>query len=72
MYLAESMRVNGVDHPMAGVLPVAVEMCARPQGLGYVEARVTTENPYHPKGQTLRGHEFHFSPPVAADACSSG
>jgi cobyrinic acid a,c-diamide synthase len=68
MYLAESMRVNGVDHPMAGVLPVAVEMCARPQGLGYVEARVTTENPYHPKGQTLRGHEFHFSRAVAADA----
>ncbi len=68
MYLAESMRVNGVDHPMAGVLPIAVEMCARPQGLGYVEARVTAENPYHPLGSALRGHEFHFSRAVETGA----
>lgn len=61
MYLAERLVVKGVSHPMAGVLPYGVEFCARPQGLGYVEAEVRAENPFHPAGTRFRGHEFHFS-----------
>ncbi len=70
MYLAEAVRLDGTDHPMAGVLPLTVEMCPRPQGLGYVEARVVAENPYHPRGPLLRGHEFHFSRALAAPGLS--
>ncbi len=72
MYLADAVRVGGVDHPMSGVLPVTVEMCPRPQGLGYIEAVVSAENPYHPKGLTLRGHEFHFSRALGAKGLRFG
>ena len=46
---------------MAGVLDVVVEQTRRPQGHGYVEAIVDTENPFFAIGTALRGHEFHYS-----------
>lgn len=47
--------------PMSGVFPVRAHFYPRPQGLGYVEARVTRPTPFHPQGSLLRGHEFHYS-----------
>ena len=61
MYLTEQIRIDGNVFPMAGIFPCAVEFCSRPQGLGYVEAEVTGDNPFHPAGTHFRGHEFHFS-----------
>jgi cobyrinic acid a,c-diamide synthase len=61
MYLCEELHAGGAIYPMAGVFPLATTLCARPQGLGYAEARVTAENPFHPVGVTLKGHEFHYS-----------
>ena len=61
MYLCEELIVEGVTYPMAGVFPLATTLCARPQGLGYAEARVTAENPFHPVGANIKGHEFHYS-----------
>jgi len=61
MFLARELIVNGVTHPMAGVLDLIVEHRARPQGHGYVEAEVDRPNPFFPRGTRLRGHEFHYS-----------
>ncbi len=61
MILSRSLVYEGTEYPMAGVFPVSTQVCPRPQGLGYVEAVVETENPYHPLGSTIRGHEFHYS-----------
>lgn len=61
MFLTESVTWNGVTWPMAGVLPVRTELCVKPHGLGYVRAAVVADNPYHPVGATLIGHEFHYS-----------
>jgi cobyrinic acid a,c-diamide synthase len=61
MYLSKSIEVNGVAYPMVGALPIEIEQTNRPQGHGYVEARVVTKNPFLSLGTTLRGHEFHFS-----------
>jgi cobyrinic acid a,c-diamide synthase len=61
MYLCEELIVEGATYPMAGVFPLATTLCARPQGLGYAEARVTAENPFHPVGVSIKGHEFHYS-----------
>ena len=61
MYLCEELHAEGKIYPMAGVFPLATTLCARPQGLGYAEASVIAENPFHPVGQTLKGHEFHYS-----------
>jgi cobyrinic acid a,c-diamide synthase len=61
MYLGRSLVYNETLYPMAGVLPITTSLCERPQGLGYIEATVTAENPYHPRGAVIRGHEFHYS-----------
>jgi cobyrinic acid a,c-diamide synthase len=61
MYLGHELLVDGVSHPMAGVLDLTTEQTASPRGHGYVSARVEAANPYFELGSTLRGHEFHYS-----------
>jgi cobyrinic acid a,c-diamide synthase len=65
MYLCEGLHLDedGRDtwRQFAGVFPVSTRLCARPQGLGYVEALVEGENPFHPLGAHITGHEFHYS-----------
>jgi cobyrinic acid a,c-diamide synthase len=61
MLLAQAMHWKGVRYPMAGVLPVEVEMCSTPQGHGYVELEVDRPNAFFTAGYKLRGHEFHYS-----------
>lgn len=70
MVLAEAIEKEGIRYPMSGIFPACAQFCPRPQGLGYVEARVTAENPYFPLGSHLRGHEFHYSRCVAGDAAA--
>ena len=61
MYLARSLTWENRSWPMAGVFDVDTEVCPRPSGLGYVRAEVVRENPFHPLGALLPGHEFHYS-----------
>ncbi|GAB6177280.1 cobyrinate a,c-diamide synthase [Desulfobaculum senezii] len=61
MYLTQGVTYEGTEYPMAGVLDVHTEFRPHPQGLGYIEARVERENPYHPVGAVVPGHEFHYS-----------
>lgn len=68
MVLCRELRIDGRDYPMSGIFPTRAEFCPRPQGLGYVEATVEAENPFHPVGAVLRGHEFHYSRCVALGA----
>ncbi|WP_245168327.1 cobyrinate a,c-diamide synthase [Desulfobaculum xiamenense] len=68
MYLGKSVTFEGKDHPMAGVLDIRTVFEPRPQGLGYSEAVVDRENPFHPLGARLVGHEFHYSRCVADGA----
>ncbi len=61
MLLARSILWKGRRHPMAGVLPFDVEVCAAPQGHGYACLTVDGPNPFFPEGTILKGHEFHYS-----------
>ena len=61
MYLGESLRVGDRHYPMVGALPVAFSMERRPQGHGYTVLEVEGENPFYPRGRSLKGHEFHYS-----------
>ncbi len=61
MYLAQSLRIDGTEHPMVGLLPAAVSMTPRQLTLGYVEARFTSATPLGAPGTVARGHEFHVS-----------
>ena len=65
MYLARTLRWNDMQVDMVGALPVDVLMHERPVGRGYVTLETTPDAPWlspsEPAGQTLRGHEFHYS-----------
>ncbi len=61
MILAHSLRTDGGIFPMAGLLPLHIQFCEKPQSLGYVEAKTIRDNPFHPAGSVWRGHEFHYS-----------
>ncbi|OGB83425.1 MAG: hypothetical protein A2535_03065 [Burkholderiales bacterium RIFOXYD2_FULL_59_8] len=65
MYLARTLRWKEQQVDMVGALPVDVLMHERPVGRGYVTLQTTFDAPWltatAPAGQTLRGHEFHYS-----------
>jgi cobyrinic acid a,c-diamide synthase len=62
MYLAQTLVDEaGREHPMVGVLPVVTRMQPRLAALGYVTLTATTDTVLLRTGETVRGHEFHFS-----------
>lgn len=61
MYLSKNLRVEGVDHPMAGVLDLEIEQTSRPVGHGYVTAVADRDSDFLAKDTHLAGHEFHYS-----------
>lgn len=61
MFLSKSLSWEGKVYPMSGVFDQTIIISKRPQGHGYQEVVVDTENPFFEKGQFLRGHEFHYS-----------
>jgi len=46
---------------MAGILPADVEMCDRYQALNHVELEAIGDTPTARAGESIRGHEFHYS-----------
>jgi cobyrinic acid a,c-diamide synthase len=67
MLLSRAILWRGRSFAMAGVLPITVEMCPRPQGHGYTVLSVDKPNPFLPVGLKLKGHEFHYSRIVLDD-----
>ncbi len=61
MYLGEKLNWKGKTYPMVGVLPITVGVSKKPEGHGYSIVEVNASNAYFKTGQTLRGHEFHYS-----------
>ena len=61
MLLARSIAWRGSKYPMAGVLDFEVGVCDSPQGHGYTDLLVDTDNPFFSVGTRLAGHEFHYS-----------
>lgn len=52
---------NGRRWPMAGLVPGITRMTERIAGIGYRWATAPQDNLLAAAGQTLRGHEFHYS-----------
>ena len=67
IFLGESICLGGVVYPMTGILPLRFGLSKRPQGHGYTEVEVVNENPFYPKGEVLRGHEFRYSKVISID-----
>jgi cobyrinic acid a,c-diamide synthase len=56
LWLSESLD----GHRLCGAVAARASMTGR-LNLGYRTAQVRVDNPVSPAGQTLRGHEFHYS-----------
>jgi cobyrinic acid a,c-diamide synthase len=61
VYLGERLVVDGVAYPMTGLFPVTFGFGPKPQGHGYAVLEATAGNPFYPEGETIRGHEFHYT-----------
>jgi cobyrinic acid a,c-diamide synthase len=61
MYLTEAItNASGTSHEMVGLLPGRSVMSQR-LTLGYRLARPVSDSWLLPRGETVRGHEFHYS-----------
>jgi cobyrinic acid a,c-diamide synthase len=65
IYLGRSLTVNDKSYPMTSVLPIDFVLEKRPQAHGYTVAEAGIESPFLDKGVIIKGHEFHYSRPVA-------
>lgn len=61
IYLGESIVLDGVEYPLAGVFPVRFGMSAKPQAHGYTIFEVDKPNPFYDSGAMIKGHEFRYS-----------
>lgn len=68
VYLGEVLHFQGESFPLVGVLPVEYGFQAKPRGHGYTVLETVGENPFFPLGQTLRGHEFHYTYMLSSEA----
>jgi cobyrinic acid a,c-diamide synthase len=62
MVLGQSLEdADGVTHAMAGLLGHATSYAKRKINLGYRQAILRRDCPIGAAGETVRGHEFHYS-----------
>jgi len=61
VYLGRKLLFEGTEYTMAGALPVVFGFGVKPQGHGYTVLETVGNNPFYPVGETLRGHEFHYT-----------
>ena len=61
MFLCREIHHQHGVFPMVGTFPFDVVLERKPQGHGYTILECVGDNPYFPKGSSLKGHEFHYS-----------
>jgi cobyrinic acid a,c-diamide synthase len=61
IYLGESILLDGVEYPLAGVFPVRFGLHKKPQAHGYTELTAKGQNPFYQVGDKIKGHEFRYS-----------
>ena len=68
MYLSRSITDRaGETYPMVGLIPAAVRMQSKLAALGYREVKALRDSILLAEGETIRGHEFHYSTLIADD-----
>jgi cobyrinic acid a,c-diamide synthase len=67
IYLGRKLTVGEKSYPMTSVLPIDFVLEKRPQAHGYTVLETGIESPFLDKGVIIKGHEFHYSRPVAGD-----
>ena len=68
LYLSQSLSdAEGTAYPMAGVLPLSMEMTGKLVQFGYATVEFTEDCLLGNKGTAIRGHSFHYSRIAAQD-----
>lgn len=71
MVLGEALEdADGVTHRMLGLLSHSTSFARRRMNLGYRRARLQAPCPLGKSGETVRGHEFHYSRMIVAGSDS--
>ena len=66
MVLGETLEdADGVTHAMTGLLSHRTSFAKRRMNLGYRQAEIAENSPLGRKGDTIRGHEFHYASVVS-------
>lgn len=66
MVLGETLEdAEGVTHAMTGLLSHRTSFAKRKMNLGYRQAELVEDSPLGRKGDTIRGHEFHYASVVS-------
>lgn len=61
LYLHEQLEgEDGKDYPMAGVIPGRAFRTGRLGRFGYVNVQAQQDGVYLKRGESIRGHEFHY------------
>ena len=69
LYLSQQLTtLDGQVYPMAGVVPLAMEMTNRLVDFGYVTVTFSQDCLLGPSGMSIRGHSFHYSRIASAAA----
>jgi cobyrinic acid a,c-diamide synthase len=61
MFLSNGIITNGVSYPMAGVLPLSIEMSSKLVKFGYVKVQFNRDCILGPAHTEATGHSFHYS-----------
>ncbi|MFP4199744.1 MAG: cobyrinate a,c-diamide synthase [Halanaerobium sp.] len=62
MYLCSSVQdFEGSKYQMLNLLPAEIEMTSKLQEMGYREIKAVSDNMLLNRGETARGHVFHYS-----------
>lgn len=61
IYLSRGLETAEGFFPLLGILPAATRMLPRRRALGYVEVSLAADSLWGRRGDTFRGHEFHYS-----------
>ena len=73
IYLSRQLRaLNGNSFPLAGVLPLEIEMTGGLVHFGYAEATFERDCLLGTRGTTARGHSFHYSKIVQSNSGDGG
>lgn len=67
IYLCRSLKLKDNIYPMAGVFNIELAMSMKPHGHGYSRMQADQDNEYYPTGYEIRGHEFHYTYPLAEE-----
>jgi cobyrinic acid a,c-diamide synthase len=66
MVLGETLEdADGVTHVMTGLLSHRTSFAKRKMNLGYRQAELSEDSPIGRRGDTIRGHEFHYASVVS-------